>query len=237
MQKSLIFSLFLLASHLSWGQNLVQYQGVIVEDRSMEPLPYVAIVNARTEAAQVTDSKGRFALEAIEGDTLVFSRPGFSFSYRSAVANDSVRIILQTQNFLLNEVSVTAYKLTSNMPKAMKVDKAERPSGADIYVPNSVKPTMANPIDFLYDQFGNRPRQIRELQAILDSERFRDRLSKSHNRHALFELTGMPASEVEAFLLFCRYNQSDIRDASDYDLLVSLLLCYQDYESVQLGND
>ena len=203
----------------------------------MEPLPYVAIVNARTEAAQITDSKGRFAMEAIEGDTLVFSRPGFSFSYRSVVENDSVRIILQTQNFLLNEVSVTAYKLTSNMPKAMKIDNAQRPSGIDINAPQSVRPTMANPIDFLYDQFGNRPRQIRELQAILDSERFRDRLSKSHNRRALFELTGMPASEVEAFLLFCRYNQSDIRDASDYDLLVSLLLCYQDYEAIQSGNN
>ena len=203
----------------------------------MDPLPYVAIVNARTEAAQITDSKGRFAMEAIEGDTLVFSRPGFSFSYRSVVENDSVRIILQTQNFLLNEVSVTAYKLTSNMPKAMKVDNAQRPSGIDINAPQSVRPTMANPIDFLYDQFGNRPRQIRELQAILDSERFRDRLSKSHNRRALFELTGMPASEVEAFLLFCRYNQSDIRDASDYDLLVSLLLCYQDYEAIQSGNN
>jgi hypothetical protein len=47
----------------------------------------------------------------------------------------------------------------------------------------------------------------------------------------------MPASEVEAFLLFCRYNQSDIRDASDYDLLVSLLLCYQDYEAIQSGNN
>jgi len=203
----------------------------------MDPLPYVAIVNARTEAAQITDSKGRFAMEAIEGDTLVFSRPGFSFSYRSVVENDSVRIILQTQNFLLNEVSVTAYKLTSNMPKAMKIDNAQRPSGIDINAPQSVRPTMANPIDFLYDQFGNRPRQIRELQAILDSERFRDRLSKSHNRRALFELTGMPASEVEAFLLFCRYNQSDIRDASDYDLLVSLLLCYQDYEAIQSGNN
>lgn len=203
----------------------------------MDPLPYVAIVNARTEAAQITDSKGRFAMEAIEGDTLVFSRPGFSFSYRSVVENDSVRIILQTQNFLLNEVSVTAYKLTSNMPKAMKIDNAQRPSGIDINAPQSVRPTMANPIDFLYDQFGNRPTQIRELQAILDSERFRDRLSKSHNRRALFELTGMPASEVEAFLLFCRYNQSDIRDASDYDLLVSLLLCYQDYEAIQSGNN
>ena len=203
----------------------------------MDPLPYVAIVNARTEAAQITDSKGRFAMEAIEGDTLVFSRPGFSFSYRSVVENDSVRIILQTQNFLLNEVSVTAYKLTSNMPKAMKIDNAQRPSGIDINAPQSVRPTMANPIDFLYDQFGNRPRQIRELQAILDSERFRDRLSKSHNRSALFELTGMPASEVEAFLLFCRYNQSDIRDASDYDLLVSLLLCYQDYEAIQSANN
>ena len=237
MQKLLIFSLFLLASQFSWGQNLVKYQGVIVEDRTMGPLPYVAIVNARTEAAQITDSKGRFAMEAIEGDTLVFSRPGFSFSYRSVVENDSVRIILQTQNFLLNEVSVTAYKLTSNMPKAMKIDNAQRPSGIDINAPQSVRPTMANPIDFLYDQFGNRPRQIRELQAILDSERFRDRLSKSHNRRALFELTGMPASEVEAFLLFCRYNQSDIRDASDYDLLVSLLLCYQDYEAIQSGNN
>jgi len=221
----------------SWGQSLVQYRGVIVEGRSMEPLPYVAIVNARTEAAQITDSKGRFALEALEGDTLVFSRPGFSFSYRSVVANDSVRIILQTQNFLLNEVSVTAYRLTSNMPKAMRVDDPERPTGFDIAIPHGIRPTAANPIDFLYDQFGNRPRQIRELQAILDSERFRDRLSRSHNRRALFELTGMPASEVEAFLLFCRYNRSDIQNASDYDLLVSLLVCYQDYALVQPSND
>ena len=38
---------------------------------------------------------------------------------------------------------------------------------------------------------------------------------------------------MEEVLLFCRYNQNAIRTATDYELLVSLIQCYQEFERRQ----
>jgi hypothetical protein len=82
----------------------------------------------------------------------------------------------------------------------------------------------------LYDQLGNRPRQMRELTLLLSSDQYRNQLAESRNRNALFELTGLTESRIEEVLLFCRYNQSSIRSATDFELLVSLIQCYQEFE-------
>jgi hypothetical protein len=100
-------------------------------------------------------------------------------------------------------------------------------------VPKPKAPTIANPIDFLYDQFGDRPRQLRELAALAASDEYRTQLNESRNREALFELTGITEAKIEEVLLFCRYNQNAIRTATDYELLVSLIQCYQEFERRQ----
>ena len=224
-----------LAAWLPWGraQQRVVFQGYVTEERTSERVPDVMIVNARSEERVATDASGRFRVEARLNDTLVFSRPGYGYRYLVARQADSVRVTLPLRNFLLQEVPVTAYKLTSNLPREIELKEPARPSGSAIVVPKPAPPTLANPIDFLYDQFGNRPRQLRELAALVESDQYRNQLSESRNRVALFELTGLTEEKMEEVLLFCRYNQNAIRTATDYELLVSLVACYQEFEQRQ----
>ena len=198
-----------------------------------ERLFSVAVVNADREAMVVSDAQGMFTIDAALNDTLVITRAGYAFTYQQVNTPDTIHVLLKEQNYLLNEVSVTAYRLSSNEPRAVDISAPLRPTGSQIQVPQSITPTIANPVDYLYDQFGRRPKQMRELQRILESEQYRERLNESHNRDALYELTQMKPEEVEAFLLFCHYDQAHITDVSDYELLVSLLICYQSYIEVQ----
>jgi hypothetical protein len=116
------------------------------------------------------------------------------------------------------------------LPRDIDLKEPDRPSGSSIKIPQAKAPTLANPVDFLYDQLGNRPRQMRELTLLLSSDQYRNQLAESRNRNALFELTGLTEARIEEVLLFCRYNQSSIRSATDFELLVSLIQCYQEFE-------
>lgn len=228
--KSFYTIALFLVFYISSGQSsLVLFEGLIIEDKSKDPVPNVTIVNVRNESSSSSNVNGRFSISANEGDTLVFSKPGFAYRYSSAENNSEVLIDLLPQNFLLEEVPITAYKLTSNLPKQIPLKKPSRPSGLDIAIPQSVKPTLANPIDFLYDQFGKRPRQLRELKEILENENYRQKLAKNNNRNALFELTGLTSNQIEELLLFCTWDKQMIQYKTDYELLLSLYSCYQDY--------
>ncbi len=227
--KSFYTIAFALMGFVSNGQSSVLFEGVILEDKSKDPVPNVTIVNVRDESSSTSNSEGSFSLEAKKGDTLVFSKPGFSYRYASALNNSNAIIELLPQNFLLEEVPITAYKLTSNLPKQIPVKKPQRPSGSEIMTPESIKPTIANPIDFLYDQFGKRPRQLRELKAILENENYRVKLAENNNRNALFELTGLTSNQIEEMLLFCTWDKRSILMKTDYQLLLSLYSCYEDF--------
>ncbi len=212
-------------------------RGLVLEEKSRMRLAGVAVVNVRTAEGVRTTRAGTFTLDARKGDTLVFSQPLFSF-YKLVVTSkmpDTVVVVMKPQNLLLNEVPVKGYRITMNQPVPMDVLPPARPSGADIRTPQPVAPTLANPIDFFYEMFGNRPRQLRQLRALLEAEAYREQLNKSRNRNALFALTGLEGEKVEQFLLFCRLNQSQIDASTDYQLLESLLACFAEFE--ELGDE
>jgi hypothetical protein len=194
----IFFSILLVVAVLpqAWAQQRVVFRGYVTEEKSAERVPDVMIVNARSEERVATDRDGRFRIEARLNDTLVFSRPGYGYRYQVARQADSVRVTLPPRNFLLEEVPVTAYKLTSNLPREMELKEPTRPTGSAIVVPKPKAPTIANPIDFLYDQFGDRPRQLRELAALAASDEYRTQLNESRNREALFELTGITEAKI-----------------------------------------
>ena len=87
---------------------------------------------------------------------------------------------------------------------------------------------IANPLDLLYEQFGKTPRQLRELKKLVAKDAFRRKLA-GRNGEILRELTGMSREEVATFSFYCRYSPRAIRHATDYQLLVSLLDCYDAY--------
>jgi hypothetical protein len=96
------FFLLLLLPTLAMGQTKVRFEGYVIEEKSLDAVPFVFIVNARNETGNVTNQQGHFEIFAEPGDTLVFSKPGYAYRYASARAADEVRIELLPQNYLLD---------------------------------------------------------------------------------------------------------------------------------------
>ncbi len=209
-------------------------KGTVLDKDSSFALPNSYVVNNKTFAGTVTNGIGYFEISVAEGDTIVFSNVGYQFKYLaidSNVISDIKReksIKLRPRNYLLDEVSI--YAISSNNPRTMHQSKPRVPVNGDIRIPEAVAPTLANPLDLLYYSFGKRPKQLAALRRLQQEDYYRRKLEEGNNRESLEELTGIPKEEMEAFMFYCKYSDTQIRTLNDYQFLVSLLECYEEYE-------
>jgi len=225
--------LILLVSNGALAQSYI-LKGTVLDKDSSFALPNSYVVNNKTFAGTVTNGIGYFEIYVAEGDTIVFSNVGYQFKYlgidSTVISNiNKVKTIkLPPRNYLLDEVSI--YAITSNNPRTMPQSKPRVPSNEDIRIPQAVAPTLANPLDLLYYSFGKRPKQLAALRRLQQEDYYRQKLEEGNNRESLEELTGIPKEEMEAFMFYCKYSDTLIRTFNDYQFLVSLLECYEEFE-------
>lgn len=225
--------LILLVSNGALAQSYI-LKGTVLDKDSSFALPNSYVVNNKTFAGTVTNGIGYFEISVAKGDTIVFSNVGYQFKYLgidSAVIsniNKVKTIKLPPRNYLLDEVSI--YAITSNNPRTMPQSKPRVPGNEDIRIPQAVAPTLANPLDLLYYSFGKRPKQLAALRRLQREDYYRQKLEEGNNRESLEELTGIPKEEMEAFMFYCKYSDTQIRTFNDYQFLVSLLECYEEFE-------
>lgn len=234
--RSIFLLLLLSASMQSYAQSYI-LKGTVVDRDSSFALPNSYVVNNKTFAGTVTNGIGYFEISVAQGDTLVISNVGYQFKY---IAIDSAMVAqakkektfkLIPRNYLLDEVSI--YAITSNNPRTMPQRKPRVPINSDIRTPESIAPTLANPLDLLYYSFGKRPRQLAALRKLQQEDYYRRKLEEGSNREILEQLTGIPKEEMEAFMFYCKYSDTEIKTFNDYQFLVSLLSCYEEYERVK----
>ncbi|MCH8545814.1 MAG: carboxypeptidase-like regulatory domain-containing protein [Cryomorphaceae bacterium] len=223
--------ILLLFSQVLYGQKGTVW-GVVVNVEGIS-LSEVHVVNKNTTKGTITNVNGRFRLTAQVNDTLVFSLLSHKYLYYRVNDEDfetPLRIVLKKEEFLLDEVSIFSYKLTSNEPKAMKLRKPAVPDDEDIREPGLPSPAgLANPIDAVYQAFSKRIKQLKILETYKERDRFQTKLEEGNNRDILMRVTGMTQEELKPFLFFCQMGPDFIASATDYELLISLLVCYKEY--------
>ncbi len=231
--KKVVFVLLWLALPTASIAQSYVLKGYVLDRDSSKALPNSHVVNNRTFVGTITNGIGYFELPVAQGDTLVISNVGFQFHYLgidSAVVSgidQPISLRLLPRNYLLDEVSI--YAITSNNPRTMVQNEPLVPSNSNIRITHSVAPTLANPLDYLYYSFGKRPRQLAALRELQREDSYRLKLEEGNNRVILEELTGIPKEEMEAFMFYCKYTETEIRTFNDYQFLTSLLDCYEEY--------
>ena len=233
--------LFLLAAIAAFGQekeNIISIYGTVISQDSSRLIPNTHVINKRNYQGTITNGIGEFLIQGKIGDTIVFSNISYQFYYHTITGKepDNLIIKLKTRNYLLDEVNVNSYKLTSNDPKPMVIGKPMIPRNEDLRMPNSLKPTLANPIDLLYQMFSKRAKDLEQLKQLYAEDYYREKLKQGNNRDVLVALTGMPREELEAFMFYCKYADTYINTLNDYEFLISLLNCYDQYERERAVN-
>ena len=207
--------------------------GWVLDGHSKETVPGVHVINKRTLKGTITDINGYFEIDLTLGDSIIFSSIAYKYFY-FIYNNDSTQIkevivAMEEQNYLLDEVSVFSYELTTNKPKEIILQKPAIPSNDEIEDPRIIEAGMNNPAEYLYNLFGSKPRQLRKLAQLKAEDAYRSKLEESNNRQSIMRLTGLDRVELEAFMFYCKYIPVNMNRLNDYEFLLAVQACFRRY--------
>jgi len=207
--------------------------GWVLDGESQEVVPAVHVVNKNSLKGTMTDTEGYFQIRLAPGDTVVFSNIAYKFHYfvyrDSATPLREVIIQMEEQNYLLEEVPVYSYRLTTNKPRAIKLRKPAEPPPEKLRSDATMLAQDLEAGGFIYRLFSSKAQQLARLRELQIEDAYRQRLEISNNRSSVIKLTGLSRDELEAFMFYCKYAPVNMRHLNDYEFLISVQYCFREY--------
>ena len=241
------FLFFIIISKSSFAQEKVI--GIIENDADSKPISNVHVINLNSVVGTISNKDGVFEIDANVNDTLFFSYLGFK-SIKVRVTNDLIKfknskIKLTELAYALEEIIVTPYKLTGYLEidaKNVPISNSYRYSIPGLptkgYEAGSRNPgaiskvfgAIFNPVDFLYNLFGKKPKQLKKLQLMKDDFRIRELLNTKFDRETLVEILQIQKFDLDEILRNCSYYESFIVGANDLQILEAISQCYEEFK-------
>ena len=253
MQKKILLLLFLGISFLGFSQTDTKLKGQIVKAGSTKGLSAAHILNLNTVVGTITDEKGMFELGTKANDTILVSYLGFQ-SIKLKITNDLLKgnelvIALLEKANEIKEVVIKSTKLIGVLEVDVKQVPKDRftriringlPQTYEIgkSSANSLTSPLASlfkPVDFLYNLFGKKPKQLKKLQKLKKEDNLRAMLSGKFDREVMMEYLQMDKQELSKLLTDCNYSDYFIKKASDLQMIEAVLDCYENYKALKKG--
>ncbi|MET2984966.1 carboxypeptidase-like regulatory domain-containing protein [Aureibaculum conchae] len=263
MQKLIpILLLILMSASVVNGQNENEIvprdsvkilKGKIIDVNDKTALQSAHIVNLNTAEGTITNTNGNFEIPAQANDTLHISYIGYQ-SIKLKITNDLLRgneleIAIHEKTLDIDEVTVKAHNLIGVLEidaKNVPMDKYSRihieglPQTYEIGRPKGkdyagVGAALFNPIDFWYNKFGKKPKELKKLKKLKEQDNSRDMMEEKFSREILMDYMDMSRKELDDLLKECNYSNSFVRKASDLQIIEAVLECYENYRAIKKG--
>lgn len=256
MQR-IILIIFLIVSINTFSQkdsiNPQILKGQIIHANNKRILSAAHILNLNTVEGTITNNKGYFELPTRANDTILVSYLGYA-SIKLKITNDLLKgnelvIGLYEKPEEIREVVIKSTKLIGVLEidiKQVPKDRFTRihinglPQTYEIGKPkakdfSSPLAALFQPVDFLYNLFGNKPKQLRKLQKLKNEDGLRKMLAGKFDREVMMEYLQMDRQELSELLTDCNYSEYFIKKASDLQMIEAVLDCYENYKALKKG--
>ncbi len=251
----LILCLFLSLSAFSQQDSIPNkfLKGQIIHATNKSALSAAHILNLNSVQGTITDDKGFFKLPTRVNDTILVSYLGFS-SIKLKVTNDLLKgneleIALYEKPEEIREIVIKSTNLIGVLEidvKQVPKDKFTRihinglPQTYEVGKPNkkdfsSPLAALFQPVDFLYNLFGKKPKQLKKLQKLKKEDNLRKMLAGNFDREVMMEYLQMDRQELTELLTDCSYSDYFIKKASDLQMIEAILSCYENYKAIKKG--
>ena len=94
---------------------------------------------------------------------------------------------------------------------------------------------LFQPVDFLYNLFGKKPKQLKKLKQLKKEDGLRKMLAGKFDREVMMEYLQMDRQELTELLSDCNYSEYFIKKASDLQMIEAVLDCYENYKALKKG--
>jgi len=240
-------------SNISVQDSITNLKGRIINVTDKKPLQSAHVLNLNSVEGTITNSKGEFQIPAKSNDTIFISYIGYQ-SIKLRVTKDLLKgneleIAIHEKTININEVTIKAHNLigvleidAKNVPKdqftRIHIDglpqayEVGRPQTKDY---TSLAGVFFNPLDFWYQKFGKKPKELKKLRKLKEEDRLRDIMEEKFSREILMDYMDMSRKELNDLLKECNYSDNFTRKASDLQVIEAVLECYENYRAIKKG--
>jgi hypothetical protein len=251
MQSRLIITLFILSfaltlksqqrlgldSYVIWGQ--------LQNKRDSTALPFAHIRNTTQNKGTVSGMMGEFKIIAQYNDTIVISSVGYNpFIYvfiDSLYSQEQLRLIffLTPKIYEIQEFKVSAFGTYGQFKSAMtNLNLGKDKNKVELNLPTMKNDALSylpgggviisGPFSAMYEKFGKRPKQIREVARLerkldFDAIRYSDWVMNT-----VRELTKLEDEEaIKDFIDECALTEEFLESANEYEILMYIKAHYE----------
>jgi hypothetical protein len=234
----LLTGIFFLGSMLTAvGQEKVMKGKLITKEHAVE---YAYLINMRSKKAVMSQTDGRFAINATVGDSLFFRSLGYKDTTyvvnNAMLVGDSVILRVKDLEYALKEVKIRGFMSYAMFKQAF----------ANLRVEDKTKRFKVN-ID--YGQIaannhlgsgglgtgvgvsfgGGLTKDEFKLKMLEASEKRMERYYRVTSPDNIQSFTGLKGTALDSFVVFLRTQYKINPLASEYDMLASVKLAYSDF--------
>jgi len=265
MIKKISLLILLISSFTSFSQTVVgdtikiedsqtiDLRGRVIDGITQKPLKGAHIFNMNSVTGTVSNNEGAFTILAKVNDTIFLSYIGFQ-SLKVKITNDlllgsNIDISLYEKTELIEEIKIKTIQLVGVLEidaKNVPTDTYNRihinglPQTYEVGKPkkrtySSPLSAIFHPVDFVYNLFGSKPKQLRKLKKMREEDNMREILDSSINRELMLEYLELTRPELNELLTECSYSDYFIKSASDIQVIEAVIQCYEKYRAVKKG--
>lgn len=228
-------------------------KGRIINVEDKLPLQSAHIINLNSVVGTVTNRNGEFQMPAQANDTIFISYIGYQ-SIKLRVSGDLLKgneleIAIHEKTLDIDEVTVKAHDLigvleidAKNVPSDQftRIHIEGLPQAYEIGRPqakeySSLAAAVFNPVDFWYNKFGKRPKELKKLKKLKEEDNLRGIMEEKFSREILMDYMDMSRKELNDLLKECNYSDNFSRKASDLQVIEAVIECYENYKAIQKG--
>ena len=227
--------------------------GRIISIEEKEPLQSAHVVNMNSVEGTITDSDGKFEIPARVNDTIFISYIGYQ-SIKLKITNDLLKgneleIAIHEKVVNIDEVTVKSHNLIgvlvvdaknvpqdsysrihiNGLPQAYEMGRSYKRNYS------SGLAAVFNPVDFWYNKFGKKPKEMSKLRKLKEGDQMRSMMEQKYSREIMMDYLDMSRKELNDLLTECNYSSRFINKASDLQIIEAVLECYENYRALQKG--
>ena len=251
MKSILTIAFYIFIISFGFAQQNTYVKATIVKTDGVTALENVNVVNLNQVIGTATDSLGAFEIRANVNDTLHLSYLGYK-SIKVRVTSDWIKFKSSTSTKI--ELTELAYALeevvvTTGLTGFLELDIQQFPINRNVRYSISGLPStgyegsrssknalsralgsLFNPVDFLHNIFGKKPRELRRLRQVKEDNKIRTLLSSRFDREMLTVLLNIDKVDLDLLATECNYSSEFINTANDLQMLDAISECYEEYK-------
>ncbi|MDM1295480.1 hypothetical protein HX021_14415 [Sphingobacterium sp. N143] len=219
--------LLLLSTFNARAQHIQKVSGMVMQKGTANRIGDVVVHNLRTNRSVMTNSFGVFTIDASVGDSLSFTKVGFSPVKTALTDLDEFYIEMQ-EGIKLETVTVERKSKEAELNEAMgNYSKKGVYNGGK----NKFGTYLGSPATALYNLFGREAKNAKRFGRFMDREKEELQVDRIFSRQAVKNLTKLDSADLDAFMVRYRPSFELAEHWGQYDLMHYVQQSLEDFNA------